>query len=231
MAYWRGKATKRKSQATRTERQKRPTLSASPCGRVNAPTSDKRATRAIFEPFTAQPETESESQTTHGTRECATSGEKRHALPTTPAESPRAAKGFKPRHGAQAEKIRKHSRRHPCKPHATQTERTSRGDPPTPHRSRTPRPIGEGREAATHAELTKTAPLFVLFTKAPRITPPSGEGKPRHAAISEREANAKRRKYPHLFRICKTPHNAPNFAAIAFLAFGGIITPTTPRTR
>ena len=81
---------------------------------------------------------------------------------------------------------------------------TNRGDPPTPHRSRTPRPSDH----------------------APRIAPPSGEGKPRHAAISERETNAKRRKqaaalflplrffrlYPHLFRIFQNAPQCPKFA-------------------
>lgn len=123
---------------------------------------NKRATRANFEPFTAQSETESASQTTHGTRGCATMSKRRNDLPTTPAESQRSAKGFKPRHSAQAEKIRKHSRRHPCKPHATQTARTSRGDPPMPRRSRTPRPVGEGETPPRLPSLRKK-PLSVPF--------------------------------------------------------------------
>jgi hypothetical protein len=135
-----GQATERKSQATRTYRPKRPTLSASPCGRVNAPTNGKRATLAKFTPFTAQAEDESESRTTHGKRERPISGEKRQALTTTQAENKRAAKGFKPRHGAQAEKIRNRSRR----------------------RSPTPHPIGEGEKPPRLLNLRKK-PLSVPF--------------------------------------------------------------------
>ena len=57
--------------------------------------------------------TERSSQTTHGTRECATMGEKRHSLTTTPAETKQATRR---EYAPQTER-----RRHPCKPHATHT--------------------------------------------------------------------------------------------------------------
>lgn len=67
VAHLRGKATERKSLSTcttRTDRQKRPTLRARPCGRVNTRQRDKRATRAKNAPITAKAERESASQST-----------------------------------------------------------------------------------------------------------------------------------------------------------------------
>lgn len=92
----------------------------------------------------------------------------------------------------------------------------------------------------------KTAHFFVIFTNAPRITPPSGEGKPHTVRASgegnERQTSKASRRafipfalfsyYIRIYSIfSKMPHNAPNFAAIAFLAIGGTFTPPTPQTR
>lgn len=82
-----------------------------------------------------------------------------------------------------------------------------------------------GTAAATHASHTPHRRREGRAEAAKIKTAPVGDCKPRHAAISERETNAKRRKqaarvyplcafsrlYPHLFHIFQNAPQCPKF--------------------